>query len=174
MKIFILAMLAVFLLTTLILAAENDSATKKKDGKSEIVWHRFDEGMVLAKEQNKKIFVQFTTDWCGWCKKMKATTFKDAEIIDFIDKYYIAVSVNGESKDSLNLDGWITTEKQVTKEFGVRSYPTFWFLSSENVRIAPMKGYRDKKGMFDILDYLKDDLYKTTAFNDFIAQRKKK
>ncbi len=173
-KLFVFALLSVFLLTTMILAGKDEPGTAKKDGKAEIVWHRLDEGMKLAKEQDKKLFVNFTTDWCGWCKKMNATTFKEPVIIEYIDKFFIAVKVNGDSKDSLNLDGWLTTEKQITKEFGVNSYPTYWFLSSDNVRIAPMKGYRDKDGLFDILDYLKDDLYKTTAFKDFMEQRKKK
>lgn len=173
-KTVIFTMISLLLLSTIAFSGDKAPATKQKDGKTEIIWHRFDDGMKLAKEQNKNVFVRFTTDWCGWCKKMNATTFKESEIIEFIDKYYIAVSVNGESRDSLNLDGWITTEKQVTKEFGVRSYPTFWFLSPENEKIAPIKGYRDKDGLFDVLDYLKDDAYKTTEFREFLAQKKKK
>ena len=106
---------------------------------------------------------------------MQATTFKDPEVISIIDKYYIPVSVDGDSRDTLNIEGWVTTEARLAREqFQVNSYPIFWFLSSAGDKIAPVVGYRDRDVMMDILDYLKDDQYKTVTFDKYMDAKKKK
>lgn len=139
-----------------------------------INWLKYDEGLKLAKKEGKKIFVEFTAKWCGWCKKMHATTFVDPEIIDLMNTNYVSVSVDGDSHDSLNIDGWITSERALAKEFRVSSYPTYWFLTPDAEPIAPVKGYRDKAVLGSILDYLKDDLYKTKSFEDYLKEKQKK
>ena len=173
--------LALFILFSL--AAAGESPQKKQPVKqkkalnstpsdpNEINWHRYDEGLKLAKETNKKVFLEFTTSWCGWCKKMHATTFKDSTVVNFLNTYYIPVSINAESFDSLNVDGFMTTERGVARDFAVKSYPTYWFLESNGEKIAPIQGYREKEPMADILDYLKDDLYKTIKFDQFLANK---
>ena len=141
--------------------------------KMEINWLRYNEGLELAKKEGKKIFVEFTAKWCGYCRKMHATTFRDPAVIATLDDKFISVSVDGDSRDTLNIDGWVTTERNLTREYRVTGYPTYWFLGSDGEKIAPMSGYKTKEALLDVLDYLKDDVYKTVKFKDFIAQRKK-
>lgn len=152
--------------------AQKETSSKKDDpAPAEITWYRYDEAIPLAKEQGKKIFVEFTTKWCGWCKKMHATTFKDPVVVSLFNDYFIATSVDGDSRDSLNIDGYLTTERGLAREYGVNSYPTYWFLAPDGTRIAPLKGYRDSAAMTDILDYLKDEIYKSVEFQDFVAKK---
>ena len=139
---------------------------------AQIGWIKYDAGLKLAKKEGKKVFVEFTAKWCGYCKKMQATTFKDPTVIDMLNKYYVTVSVDGDSRDSLNVDGWITSEQGLAREYRVTAYPTFWFLTPEAEPIAPIKGYRDAQTLADILDYLKDDIYKTVQFEDFLKDRR--
>ena len=42
-----------------------------------IDWKQYNEGVRLAKKENKKIFLHFRTDWCGYCAQMEKTTFKE-------------------------------------------------------------------------------------------------
>lgn len=174
LKISSLVLILIFALALPALSGSDkkENGTEKKASKNvRIVWHEYDRGLELAREQDKKVFVEFTTTWCGWCKKMHATTFKDQKVIDLMNDYYIAVSVDGDSRDSLNIDGWITTEKGLTKSYGVRGYPTYWFLSPESEKLAPMSGYKDKQSLAYILDYLKDDLYKTVTFEEYLKEK---
>ena len=32
----------------------------------------------------KKVFIDLYTNWCGWCKRMDATTFSDPVIVNYI------------------------------------------------------------------------------------------
>ena len=64
---------------------------------------------------------------------------------------------------------------KLTKDtFQVTSYPIFWFLSSTGEKIAPVVGYRDRDFMMDVLDYLKDDQYKTVSFQAYKESKSKK
>lgn len=139
--------------------------------KTDIDWQKYDDGLAQAKKEGKKVFVEFTAKWCGWCKRMHATTFKDPDVIDLLNKYYVPVSVDGDSKDTLVIDGYITSERRLAREYRVTSYPTYWFLTPEADPIAPVKGYRDAPSFTDILDYLKDDSYKTVKFDEFLREK---
>ena len=178
-----LVVLAAFFLLGIVWADSAPSTDKtqgeKKSSPKEatptaIKWLKYDEGLKLAKEQGKKVFVEFTAKWCGWCKKMHATTFVEPEIVAMLSENYVAVSVDGDSPDTLKIDGWITSEKGLAREYKVSSYPTYWFLTANAEPIAPIKGYRDKNDMGNILEYLKDDTYKTVSFTDFLESKKKK
>ena len=46
-----------------------------------INWMSFEEAIARSKEDPKHIFVDVYTDWCGWCKKMDASTFVDPVIV---------------------------------------------------------------------------------------------
>ena len=139
--------------------------------KTDIDWQKYDTGLAQAKKEGKKVFVEFTAKWCGWCKRMHATTFKDPEVVNLLNTYYVSVSVDGDSKDSLNIDGYITSEHRLAREYRVTGYPTYWFLTPEADPIAPVKGYRDANTLGDILDYLKDDQYKTVKYEDFLRNK---
>ena len=146
---------------------------KKAETPAEIDWLRYSQGMAQAKESGKKVFVEFTARWCGYCRKMRATTFQDSTVIALLNDNFVSVSVDGDSRDTLDIDGWITTEKKIAREYRVSGYPTFWFLTPEGEKIAPVNGYKDARFMRDVLDYLKDDTYKTVAFKDFIENKRK-
>jgi len=136
-----------------------------------INWLKYDEGLKKAAEEGKNIFVEFTAKWCGYCKKMHATTFKDPRIIQMFDKYFVTVSVDGDSRDSLNINGWLTTERLLAREYRIQGYPTYWFLNSKGERIAPIGGYQPADFLYDALDYMKDETYKTMSFEKFLEQR---
>ncbi|MCP4568153.1 MAG: DUF255 domain-containing protein [FCB group bacterium] len=181
---FFLTCTCFFLLASLALAGNQAAKSKAADKSSvveqnkvkapaEIDWLRYSEGMAQAKENGKKVFVEFTARWCGYCRKMRATTFKDSSVIALLNDNFVSVSVDGDSRDTLDIDGWITTEKKLAKEYRVSGYPTFWFLTPEGEKIAPVNGYKDARFMFDVLDYLKDDTYMTVEFKDYIENRKK-
>ena len=55
---------------------------------SEINWLSFEEAIEKNKENPKPILVDLYTDWCGWCKKMDKTTYKNEVIVKFINDNY--------------------------------------------------------------------------------------
>ena len=59
---------------------------------AEIQWHDWSATTLQkAQRENKLILLNMSAEWCDFCKKMKATTYKDADVLAEIDKNYIAV-----------------------------------------------------------------------------------
>lgn len=143
-------------------------------GGADIVWYDYDDGLKLAQKTGKKIFLEFTAKWCGYCKRMHATTFKDPDIIKMFNDNYVTVSVDGDSPDTLNIDGLITTQKAMAKDWKVTGYPTYWFVTPTQEKLASITGYRPKEVLYDILDYMKDETYKTVKFEDFMKNKQPK
>ena len=46
-----------------------------------INWRSYEEGMVLGKVEEKKVFLHFYADWCAFCRKMAKDTFQDPTVI---------------------------------------------------------------------------------------------
>ena len=115
------------------------------DASSEIHWLRFDEGFRKAKEENRPMLVDFTASWCGWCKKMDAETFIMPSVIREINKSFIPVRVWGDSDDILSINEISVSEKQLTAQAGISSFPSFVIMNSSLERIHFFKGYHDSR-----------------------------
>ncbi|MGB3094200.1 MAG: thioredoxin fold domain-containing protein, partial [Candidatus Zixiibacteriota bacterium] len=142
---------------------EKTSSDKKK---VELVWYKYDLGMTKAKKEKKHPLVHFYTNWCGWCKRMDKTTFSDEAVIEVLNESYVPIKVNGQSGEKVSLDGKEISERQLTGKYGVRAYPATWFLKPSGERIAPRRGYVAAEEFLYILNWVKDDLYEETSFQE--------
>lgn len=176
MKKTIIGFLLVLALALMASAGEKaGSKDKAKQGTfvdtNAIIWHRYDEGLKLAKETDRPIMINFTTSWCGYCKKMNRTTFKDAEIIKSLNGDFVSIKVNCESNLELDVDGYKITERNLARaEYGIRGYPTYWFLKPEATRIAPLSGYQESNRLKDILFYIKNDLSDKMKYDEYLEK----
>ena len=66
-----------------------------------IQWYSIEQAEKLARQNPKKIFIDVYTDWCGWCKKMDATTYLDPKIIKLLNNDFYAVRLDGEDKKEI-------------------------------------------------------------------------
>jgi len=149
-------------------ASEDTTSTKqpppeKRIKAEKINWEPYDIGLKNAKKNNKHVFIDFSTAWCGWCKKMEQEVFTDPKVIDILNNDFIPVRVDGDSKNVLDINGYKVTEKNLTRyEFGVRGYPTFWFLKPDGSKLTTFSGYRPADYMIQALTFIKDYKYDTT------------
>ena len=142
---------------------EQPKAQTPAQKSGEIEWMAYDDGLKKAKEENKHVFIDFTAKWCGWCKKMDRETFKEPEVVNLINESFVPVRVDGDSPHELDVDGYKITEKSLTRsEFGVRGYPSFWFLKPDGTKLGKIDGYRTKDFMMEALTFVKDYKYDST------------
>ena len=124
----------------------------------EINWQSYDKGLEMAKEQNKKIFLFFHTDWCYYCKKMKQSTLKNPALIDYLNKYFVSITVNADK------------EKKISKRYAVLGLPTLWFLKKDSTRISKIPGFVNADIFIKVLKYIQTENYLKMNFQDFLKQ----
>lgn len=141
---------------------------KKED--DELSWLKYDQALAVAKQENRHILVNFTTKWCGYCKKMDASTYRDSSIVATLGKYFALAKVDGDSYDMIKLPDGDITEKGLTRQYGVRGYPTTWLLEPDGSKIAPVRGYVDNVRLQYILDYVLTNSNEKMSFQEFVEQ----
>ena len=80
------------------------SAQEETGNSQQIEWLSFTEAVEANKTEPKKFLIDVYTSWCGWCKKMDNTTFKDPEVVAYVKEHYHAVKLNAERKDTVYLN----------------------------------------------------------------------
>jgi thioredoxin-related protein len=135
---------------------------------TELVWKSFDEGVLLAKQQNKKIIVDVYTDWCSWCKKMDKEVYASPSVMSVLSSSYIAVKLNAESSSrSLTFKGKTLTEEQFAASAGVTGYPTTLFLDASANPITVLPGFVPAERFVPILKYIGDNHYQSISFEEY-------
>ena len=144
---------------------------------SPIEWLSWEEGIAKSKAENKKIITDLYTDWCGWCKKMDATTFHDDFIVEYIKKHYVAIKMNAERKDDIIFKekeykftkggrrGYHALAAEITN--GQLRYPTIVFLDENADVIQAIPGFQNAQTLEKILTYFAEDHHKTTPWSSY-------
>ena len=83
---------------------------------------RYAEVLKMAKEQNKLVFIDIYTSWCGPCKHMADNIFPLPKVGEYYNTYFLNLQLDAEKSE----DG-----KMVAKSFGVSAYPTFLFVNGD-------------------------------------------
>ena len=74
----------------------------------------YDEALAAAKDENKLVFIDFYTDWCGPCKMMARDVFPQKSVGDYMNGKFVCIKLNAEKEG-----------KELTALFQVKAYPTF-------------------------------------------------
>ena len=127
-----------------------------------IQWTDFEGAIDKNGKEKKLIFIDIYTGWCGWCKKMDQTTFKDKEIIEYMNEHFYPVKMDAESPDPIvfrekfyelkNYNGKKYNELAAQLLDGKMSFPSFIILSKREVKITKISGYQSAK---QLMAYLK-------------------
>lgn len=67
-----------------------------------LAWAPFDaETFARAKRERKHIVLDGSAEWCHWCHVMEATTYHDPAVRAVLDRHFIAVKVDVDSRPDL-------------------------------------------------------------------------
>lgn len=144
---------------------------------AEIKWLSITEAEKLMKKNPRKVVVDIYTDWCGWCKRLDATTYKDPAVVEYINKNYYAVKFNAESKDPISFQGTSYTydpSRRINSMSNLlmgnsTGYPTTTFLNEKLEVISVVPGYQQPQMMNNILHYFGEDQYLTKDWNTYLS-----
>lgn len=143
------------------------SAAPAPAGAYDVRWREFADGLSEAEESKKIVLVQFYTDWCGWCKRMDKTTYRDSLVTEYIEKKFVPAKVNAESKAPTAYRGEAYSYAEVAGGFKVRSFPTVLFLEADGTPITTVPGYWKPEDFLVILHFIAERHYKDKKFDEF-------
>ncbi|MGN6416791.1 MAG: thioredoxin family protein [Pseudobacter sp.] len=86
-----------------------------------------------AKRENKFIFMDCYTTWCGPCKVMSKNIFPQKVTGDFFNDRFVSVKVQFDqtAQDNEEVKKWYADAEAIGKEYNVMAYPTFLYFSPE-------------------------------------------
>lgn len=91
----------------------------------------FEDARKEAAAKKKLIFMDAYTVWCGPCKALSNTTFKDKAVGEYFNKNFVNIKVDMEKGDGPGL----------AQKYGVRAYPTLLFIDKDGKQVHVSLGY---------------------------------
>ncbi len=139
---------------------------------SKIKWYDFNNGLEIAKAENKKILINVYADWCKWCKKLENEVFPDPEVMEYMLKRFISIKFNGEDKNKINYMGQIYLHSEFVEAFGINGFPATIFMTSEAEPITVLPGYLNAKEYLLVLKFIGEDLYLKMTYDEYLNSLK--
>ena len=152
-----------------------------------INWMTWDEVEKAQEREQRKVLVDVYTEWCGWCKKMDQTTFKDPDVIRYINENFYAIKFDAETQETIHFNGrkfkYVKNGRRGYNQLasdllkGKLSYPSTVFLNENLDLIQPIPGYLDAKKMETVLSYFSENQHKKTPWTryekDYVPMKKR-
>ncbi len=127
------------------------------------------------KANPKKVYMDVYTGWCGWCKKMDATTFSNPDLIKYMNNNFYAVKLDAERQDVINFLGkeyhyepqYKANTFAVELMQGKMSYPTTIIMLENFQSPTPIPGYMTVPQIEYVLSYFGDNAYKHVKWDEY-------
>ena len=91
----------------------------------------FEDALQRAKNGEKVVFIDFYTTWCGPCKMLDRTTWKDKDVISWLETNTVPLKIDAEK------------QVELAAKYKVQAYPTLLFVSPEGEALDRIVGFRD-------------------------------
>lgn len=104
--------------------------------KIEFIEKPWNDILAMAGQQNKLVFLDAYTSWCGPCKWMAKNMFTRDSVADYYNNEFICASIDMEKGEG----------PELAKKYQVRVYPTLLFINSDGEVVHRKAGALQKTG----------------------------
>jgi thioredoxin-related protein len=95
-----------------------------------------------AKAENKYLFVDCYTEWCGFCKMLDKNTFSNAKVGEIMNKNFVSVKIDMEKGYGINL----------CMKYRVNGFPTALVFNPEGQLVYRIMGYAEPAQYLDLIN----------------------
>lgn len=148
---------------------------------SKVKWYTWAEAMELRKQNPKPVMVDLYTDWCGWCKRMDATTFENEEVAKYLNENFYPVKFDAEQKEEISYGGRVHKfvpsgrngyhELAAAMVDGKLGYPCFVYFNENMERIMISPGYKGPEDVMTELKFAAEGKYQSTSWEAYKATK---
>jgi len=110
------------------------------------IYQNYDRAFLKAKEENKAVFILFTTQYCRWCNKLRETTLIDKEITKRLNNDFIVLLL--DKKQSF-----------YPSKYRVKDIPSVYITDKNEEIFTSIVGYhKNPNDYIQWFDYVKAEL----------------
>jgi thioredoxin 1 len=111
---------------------------------AEIAWvNSYEDGLARAKSEGKPVLVDFTADWCAWCKVMDEKTFADPEIVKLAENF-VCIRVDTDE------------DKKTAFAYKIKSLPRTLFLNVHGEIVGDHLGFLEPEVFLPLMQEVKE------------------
>ena len=108
---------------------------------NEIPWSTdIESSLQQAASTGQPVLLEFTADWCMYCKRMEKTTFVDPRVVKFVNENYVAVRVDADE------------HKQLVADLDIKGLPAILVVSPTLQIIERIPGFQTPEALLTKLD----------------------
>ncbi|MEZ5016745.1 MAG: thioredoxin domain-containing protein [Flavipsychrobacter sp.] len=115
-----------------VFAANPKVKEKQKADGIEFFHGKWNDAVTTATKEDKLMFIDVYTTWCGPCKALKARTFPDKELGNYFNEHFTSVAMDAERGEGVLF----------AQKYNVGAYPTMIILDSKGRVISTILGYK--------------------------------
>lgn len=119
-------------LVFLLLMASQALIAQEEELAINFIDNNFEKAISDAKVENKIIFIDAYTTWCGPCKMMDREVFTDSAVGSFYNDHFINLKLDMEKGAGL----------VAAKKYQVRGYPSFLYINPDGILLHQGIGYQ--------------------------------
>ena len=123
----------------------------------------FEELKKTATKERKAYFIDFSTSWCGYCRKFEREVMSDSSFFSLINQQFVFAKIDGD------------VEKELVAKYRVTGYPTFLIFDYKGEEIKRFNGYVDAASFVKSLNYLgyKLEDYSVISLEEYEVEKAK-
>lgn len=121
----------------------------------------WEDALAQAKEENKPIFIDFYTTWCGPCKILDKQTFQNRDLGTYMNEHFINLKYDAESPKF----------EAIAKKYEVYSFPTMLYFNPAGKLIHRISGIKTAEELTE-LNGLLESFQLNDGLQDSIANYK--
>lgn len=99
--------------------------------------------LAKAKKENRLVFIDAYTTWCGPCKLMAKNIFPQKTVGDYYNSHFINAKIDMEKGEGI----------EIAKKYNVKAFPTYLFVDGNGELVHRTLGYVEEN---DFIQFAKD------------------
>jgi len=135
-------------------------AIKAHAQKAHIQWLTFEQLEDSLSKKPKKVFIDFYTEWCTYCRKMDKVVFTNQEVVSMVDANYYAIRFDAETEAEVRFGG----QSFVNDQIGKSRRPLH--------QIAQLLAVRDGQFVPPVLIILDEDFEVKDRYFEYLGSKK--